>query len=177
MPKFIETEQCADCFSHCCCHVHVDLRREAHYFPGLALFSRNIGKNQGFSQKFRLKHQKRPICRVLQPLLLEYSYGFDVGPPFMSLGKLYFPWACISDRFRPWPTKLGTSGTLLFPSWTCIVKYNISRSGYLPKCHEVLRLPRKVRLALHQILRLPRKMNVINDLRHIWNVISNAWSK
>ena len=29
----------------------------------------------------------------------------------------------------------------------------------------------------HQILRLPRKMNVINDVRHIWNVISNTWSK
>ena len=28
----------------------------------------------------------------------------------------------------------------------------------------------------HQILRLPRKMQVINDLRHIWNVISNARS-
>ena len=24
---------------------------------------------------------------------------------------------------------------------------------------------------------LPRKMNVINDLRHTWNLISNAWSK
>ena len=34
----------------------------------------------------------------------------------------------------------------------------------------------KVTLQHHQ-LRLPRKMNVINDLRHIWNVISNAWSK
>ena len=29
----------------------------------------------------------------------------------------------------------------------------------------------------HQILHLPRKMNVINDLRHIWNVISNARSQ
>ena len=35
----------------------------------------------------------------------------------------------------------------------------------------------KVTLQPHQILPLPRKMNVINDLRHIWNVISNAWSK
>ena len=35
----------------------------------------------------------------------------------------------------------------------------------------------KVTLQHHQILRLPRKMNVITDLRHIWNVISNAWSK
>ena len=35
----------------------------------------------------------------------------------------------------------------------------------------------KVTLQPHQILRLPRKMNVVHDLRHIWNVISNAWSK
>ena len=35
----------------------------------------------------------------------------------------------------------------------------------------------KVTLQPHQILRLPRKMNVIDDLRDIWNVISNARSK
>ena len=35
----------------------------------------------------------------------------------------------------------------------------------------------KVSLQPHQILRLPRKMNVTSDLRHIWNVISNARSK
>ena len=84
----------------------------------------------------------------------------------------------------------------------CIEKYNISRSGYLSKSHQVLRLPRKVTLELHQVLRLPRKVTlelhqvlrlprkVTLDLhqvlrlphrmtrrldpRHIWNVISNA---
>ena len=35
----------------------------------------------------------------------------------------------------------------------------------------------KVSFQPHQILRLPRKMNVIDDLRHIWKLISNAWSK
>ena len=35
----------------------------------------------------------------------------------------------------------------------------------------------QVTLQPHQILRLPRKMNVVDDLRHIWNVISNAWSQ
>ena len=35
----------------------------------------------------------------------------------------------------------------------------------------------EVTLQPHQILRLPPKMNVINDLRHICNLISNAWSK
>ena len=32
----------------------------------------------------------------------------------------------------------------------------------------------QVTLQPHQILHLPRKMNVRNDLRHIWNLISNA---
>ena len=58
----------------------------------------------------------------------------------------------------------------------CMEKYNISRSGYLSKFHQVLRLPRKVTLQLHQILRLPRKMNLMIDPRHIWNVIYNARS-
>ena len=56
-------------------------------------------------------------------------------------------------------------------------KYNVWRSGYLSKFHEVLPLPRKVTLQLHQILRLPRKMNPMIDPRHTWNVIYNARSK
>ena len=43
--------------------------------------------------------------------------------------------------------------------------------------YSVLRGATRVTVQLHQILRLPRKMNVINDLRHIWKLISNAWSK
>ena len=35
----------------------------------------------------------------------------------------------------------------------------------------------KVTLQHHRILRLPRKMNVINDLRDIWNFISNGRRK
>ena len=38
-----------------------------------------------------------------------------------------------------------------------IENYNISRTGYLPKFHQILRPPRKVTLQDHQILRLPRK--------------------
>ena len=47
------------------------------------------------------------------------------------------------------------------PPWRRILygKNNISRSGYLSKFHQVLRLPRKVTLQLHQILCLPRKMH------------------
>ena len=81
----------------------------------------------------------------------------------------------------PWNRHLApaASETLLVRSWKrfCIEKCNISRSGYLPKCHQMLRLPRKVTIQLHQILRLPRKMNLMIDARLIWNVISNAQSK
>ena len=69
---------------------------------------------------------------------------------------------------RPYSSNLGDA--------FCMEKYNISRSGYLPKCHEILRLPRKVTLQLHQILCLPRKMNLMIDPRHIWNVIYKARS-
>ena len=76
------------------------------------------------------------------------------------------------------------------PRAFCIEKYNISRSGYHSKFHRILRLPRKVTLALHQILRLPRKVTLalqqilrlprkmtlmINPL-HTWNAIYNARS-
>ena len=85
-----------------------------------------------------------------------------------------------STMIRAWNRHLApaASETLLVRSWRqfCIEKYNISRSGWLPKCHEMLRLPRKVTLQLHQILCLPRKMNLIIDPPHIWNVIYNARS-
>ena len=72
----------------------------------------------------------------------------------------------------------------------CIENYNISRSGYLPRFHrilrlqqkmtlqdhQILRLPRKVTLQDHQILRLPRKMTLMIDVRHTWHVIYNARS-
>ena len=86
-----------------------------------------------------------------------------------------------STMIRAWNRHLApaASETLLVRSWRrfCIENYNISRSGYLPKCHEMLRLPRKVTLRLHQILHLPRNMNLMIDPRHIWNVIYNARSK
>ena len=71
------------------------------------------------------------------------------------------PW---SDHYpnmiRAWnrKTELVRSRSLL-PPWQriCFEKYNISRSGYLPKLHQILRLPRKVTLQHHQILCLPRK--------------------
>ena len=58
----------------------------------------------------------------------------------------------------------------------CIENYNISRSGYLPRFHRILRLPQKVTLQDHQMLRLPRKMMRIIDCRRICNVIYNARS-
>ena len=56
----------------------------------------------------------------------------------------------------------------------CIENYNISRSGYPPRFHRILRLPQKVTLQDHQILRLPRNMTLMIDVRHPWHVIYNA---
>ena len=42
----------------------------------------------------------------------------------------------------------------------CIENYNNSRSGYLPKFHPILCLPRKMTLQHHQMLRLPRKVTL-----------------
>ena len=58
----------------------------------------------------------------------------------------------------------------------CIENYNISRSGYLPRFHRILRLPQKVTLQDHQILLLPRKMTLMIDVRRTWHVIYNARS-
>ena len=50
----------------------------------------------------------------------------------------------------------------------CIEKYNISRSGYHSKFHEILHLPRKVTVQLHQILRLPRKVTLeLHQILHL----------
>ena len=51
----------------------------------------------------------------------------------------------------------------------CTTKYCASTTKYYATTRATLQL--------HQILHLPQKINVINDLRHIWNVISNTWSK
>ena len=81
----------------------------------------------------------------------------------------------IPTIIRPWNRHLApaASETLLVPSWRrfCMEKYNISRSGYLPKCHQMLRLPRKVTLQLQQILRLPRKMNLLASIRS-WHLFT-----
>ena len=49
----------------------------------------------------------------------------------------------------------------------CIANYNILRSGYPPRIHQILHLPRKVTLQDHQMLRLSRKMTLMIDARHI----------
>ena len=55
-----------------------------------------------------------------------------------------------------------------------IVKYNISRPILLSNLHQILRLPRKVTLALHQILRLPRKVTLaLHEVLHATK--SDTW--
>ena len=60
---------------------------------------------------------------------------------------------------------------------TCHAKWMSSMIWVTYESSFPMRGASKVSLQPHQILRLPRKMNVIDDLRHIWKLISNAWSK
>ena len=84
-----------------------------------------------------------------------------------------------SDDIRRYPTRSDDKIVISHPPLPrpysshfgrrfCIVKYNISRPGYLPKCHEVLRLSRKVTRQPHQILRLPQKVHY--ELCLYWSV-------
>ena len=109
-----------------------------------------------------------------------------------------------TTRVLLWTTKYYSSTTLYYkvlqrttPVLLCTKKYYSSTTLYykvLRQYYSVLRQyynlllryyfetsftlrgATRVSVQLPQILRLPRKMNVINDLRHIWNLISNAWS-
>ena len=69
-----------------------------------------------------------------------------------------------STMIRAWTRHLATSRSpwLLSALWgrICIENYNLSRCGYLPKFHQILRLERKVTLQHHQILCLPRKVTL-----------------
>ena len=77
-----------------------------------------------------------------------------------------------------------------WPGADSIENYNVSRSGYHSKFHQMLHLPQKVTHELHQMLHLPQKvtrelhqmlhlpriMNVMIEPHHRWNVIYNAQS-
>ena len=112
--------------------------------------------------------------------LIRITYETSVLPRKMTL--MMDPrhiWNVISRIFRAWnrhhpPLRRPYSSDL--GDEFCIEKYNASRSGYLPKSHQMLRLPRKVTVHLLQILRLPRKKNVTMDANHIWNPICIARS-
>ena len=74
------------------------------------------------------------------------------------------PWiASANIKTIPYSSHLGDA--------FCMEKYNIWRSGYLSKFHEILPLPRKVTLQLQQILRLPRKMNLLASIRS-WHLFT-----
>ena len=99
---------------------------------------------------------------------------------FTSGTKLPLPGKDFLFMIRPWTRHLAParSPRLLFALRRRMLywNYNISRSGYLPKFHQILCLPRKVTLQHHQIRRLPRKMMRIIDCRDICNIIYNARS-
>ena len=119
-----------------------------------AMSTSNLSKYCACHEIFKLRFQRK-----LRELLPPIERRFDDIPTII----------------RPWNRHLApaASETLLVRSRRrfCIEKYNISRSGYLPKCHQMLRLPRKVTLQLQQILRLPRKMNLLASIRS-WHLFT-----
>ena len=76
--------------------------------------------------------------------------------------RMIRPWSDHDPRMKPSVRNPPRNRGYLSrpPRAFCIEKYNISRSGYHSKFHRILRLPRKVTLALHQILRLPRTVTL-----------------
>ena len=80
----------------------------------------------------------------------------------------------------PWHRRLApaASATLLVRSWRrfCIEKYNMSRSGYLPKCHQMPRLPQKSHSNFTKCCACHAKWIACVDPLHICNMISNARS-
>ena len=67
------------------------------------------------------------------------------------------------SMIRPWTRHLAPARGGYFSRFGdvfCIENYNISRSGYLPRFHRILRLPRKVPLQDDEILHLPRKVTL-----------------
>ena len=122
----------------------------------------------------RSKHSQLPTSPNTAPGTKSVSSTFQRKPR-----ELLPP---IERRFDDNPTTIRAWNRHLAPAASetlpvrprtrfCIEKYNISRSGYLPKCHEMLCLPRKVTLQLHQILRLPRKMNLLASILS-WHLFS-----
>ena len=87
------------------------------------------------------------------PKTVEVSFtvrgGFDHDP---SMIRTHTP----SSRTRPFDEVTFRASETHF----VLKNYNMSRSGYLPRFHQILRLPRKVTLQDHQILRLPRKVTL-----------------
>ena len=90
-----------------------------------------------------------------------------------------------SSTIRGYPRIKSSSRTRRFGDLTrrisetfCMEKYNIWRSGYLPKFHEMLRLPGKVTLQVHQILHLPRKKTLMIDpqLFSTWLLSTRVYS-
>ena len=76
------------------------------------------------------------------------------------------------SMIRPWkrkpqpasPPRLLSSSPRAFS----IEKYNVSRPILHSNLHQILRLPRKVTLALHEVLRLPRKVTLeLHQVLHL----------
>ena len=104
----------------------------------------------------RVTLQPHQILRLPRKIALQNRKGI-----YWKWINRYLHCGADSNMIRPWSeNKLVISHPLVH--WGYLTRYfllkNIWRSGYLPKFHQMLRLPRKVTLQHPQMLRLPRKV-------------------
>ena len=126
-----------------------------------------------------------PVLQRTSPVLLQYYSVLQSTMPVLQRTTLYYNILLqyysvlqsttlvllCTTKYYSSTTKYYASTTLYYASTTTYY------SGTTFETSFTMRGATRVTVQLHQILRLPRRMNVVDDLRHIWNVISNAWSK
>ena len=105
----------------------------------------------------------------------------NTAPVTKSLVELLLYWTvtllnCDSTELRLYwtVTLLNCDSTELWLYWTVTL---LKFKAFAYETSFPVRRANQITLQPPQILRLPHKMKVISDLRHIWNVISNARSK
>ena len=139
----------------------------------------NFTKYCAYHAKWHLTFTKYCACHtewLAGLILVTYETSFPSGRNLRKTAETSFPMRGRSEHDpntirsrsetvpRPFPSVRNPPRNRGYFSRSgrtvCIEKYNISRSGYLSKSHQVLGLPRKVTLELHQVLRLPRKVTL-----------------
>ena len=115
-----------------------------------------------------------PVLQNITPVLL---VGQSTTPVLLSTTKYYASTTLYYKVLLQYYSVLQSTSKYYKVVLLCTTKYYNVLLRYYFETSFTMRRASKVTLQPHQILRLPRKMNVINDLRDMWNFISNARRK